>query len=211
MSVSEVASSIEGELIDRRVYVIDDDEAVRATLRTILTGAGIYSEEFGTAAEFLRAQPDLPIGCILLDLRMPEMSGLELLRTLKERGVPDPVVMISGQADLPDAVDAIKAGALDFIQKPFRKARLLEVLEQAFAAVREHKGREKVQRSIILSPREKEVLHGLAGGLTSKHIARELGISSRTVEMHRAKLGRKFGVQSMTRAVLIAKEAGLLD
>lgn len=201
----------EAKLIDRRVYIIDDDEAVRATLRRTLTGAGIYCEEFGTAAEFLEAQPDLQIGCILLDLRLPEMSGLELLRTLKQRGVPDPVVMISGQADLPDAVDAIKAGALDFIQKPFRKARLLEVLEQAFAIVREREAREAVQRSIILSPREKQVLQGLAEGLTSKHIARDLGISSRTVEMHRANLGRKLGVQSMTKAVLIAKEAGLLD
>ena len=201
----------EAKLIDRRVYIIDDDEAVRATLRRTLTGAGIYSEEFGTAAEFLEAQPDLQIGCILLDLRLPEMSGLELLRTLKQRGVPDPVVMISGQADLPDAVDAIKAGALDFIQKPFRKARLLEVLEQAFAILREREARDEVQRSIILSPREKQVLQGLAEGLTSKHIARDLGISSRTVEMHRANLGRKLGVQSMTKAVLIAKEAGLLD
>ena len=90
----------EAKLIDRRVYIIDDDEAVRATLRRTLTGAGIYSEEFGTAGEFLEAQPDLQIGCILLDLRLPEMNGLELLRALKQRGVPDPVVMISGQADV---------------------------------------------------------------------------------------------------------------
>lgn len=196
--------------IDRRVYVVDDDDLVRATIRRMLTAAGIYSQEFASAGAFLKEQPSLPLGCILLDLQLPEMSGIDLLKQLKDADVRDPVVMISGQADVPDAVEAIKAGALDFIQKPFRKERLLEVVGQAFEVVRDHHRRDQVRKAAVLTQREKEVLRGLAEGLTSKHIARELGISSRTVEMHRANIGKKFGAQTTAQAVLMARETGLL-
>src|SRR5690349_13934317 len=118
---------------DHRIYIIDDDDQVRTMLRRMVTSAGIYSQEFATAAAFLEAHSSLPRGCILLDLRMPEMDGLELLRRLKERHDRSPVVMISGQADIPDAVDAIKSGAFDFVQKPFQKERLLDVIHDAFA------------------------------------------------------------------------------
>lgn len=200
----------ESALVDRRVYVIDDDALVRATIRRMLTGAGIYSQEFETAADFLDDQSSLPMGCILLDLRLPSMSGLELLRILKRSDVRDPVVMISGQADLPDAVDAIKAGALDFLQKPFRKERLLEVVNDAFEVVRSHQQRDRFQRTVVLTDREKQVLSSLAEGATSKLTARQLGISSRTVEMHRANILKKLGAQTAAQAVFTAKENGLL-
>ena len=200
----------ESALVDRRVYVIDDDALVRATIRRMLTGAGIYSQEFETAADFLDDQSSLPMGCILLDLRLPSMSGLELLRILKRADVRDPVVMISGQADLPDAVDAIKAGALDFLQKPFRKERLLEVVNDAFEVVRSHQQRDRFQRTVVLTDREKQVLSSLAEGATSKLTARQLGISSRTVEMHRANILKKLGAQTAAQAVFTAKENGLL-
>lgn len=198
-------------LIDRRVYVIDDDDPLaRATIRRMLTGSGVYSEEFESAGDFLQKQPDLPMGCILLNLRLHGIGGLRLLKQLKDRGVPDPVIMISGQVDVPEAVEAIKSGAIDFIEKPFRKERLLDVVNKAFDLVRSHQQRENIQRSVNFSGREQQVLNGLAEGATNKLIARQLGISSRTVEMHRAKIMRKLGVKTAAHAVLVAREAGFL-
>lgn len=197
-------------LLDRRAYVVDDDELIRSMLRRMLTGAGIYSEQFASAAAFLDALPKLPVGCILLDLRLPEINGLELLRALKQRGRPDPVIMISGEADFPDAVDAIKTGALDFLQKPFRKDRLLEVIDQAFATVQTIQESGTSDGPAALTRREQEILAALADGSTSKLVGRALGISSRTVEMYRARIVKKLRVQNMVQAIIKAKETGLI-
>lgn len=197
-------------LLDRRAYVVDDDELIRSMLRRMLTGIGIYTEQFASAAEFLDKLPGLPIGCILLDLRLPAMNGLDLLRAIKDEGRPDPVVMISGEADFADGVEAIKIGALDFIQKPFRKEKLLDVIDQAFATVRMLQ-ETAPDSSRALTPRERQVLGALADGSTSKAVGQALGISSRTVEMHRARIVRKLRVQNMVQAIMTAKESGLID
>jgi two-component system response regulator FixJ len=195
---------------DRRVYIIDDDHQVRTMIRRMVTSAGIYSQEFGTAAQFLEAHSTLPRGCILLDLRLPQMSGLELLRQLKELHDRSPVVMISGQADVPDAVDAIKLGAFDFIQKPFQKERLLEVIGEAFAYLFPSDGKRELPPAEPLTRRELDVIRILARGGSNKDVARELDLSTRTVEMHRANILAKLGAKSATQAVLMARDEGIL-
>lgn len=195
---------------DRRVYIIDDDEQIRTMIRRMVTGAGIYSQEFDSALSFLDVQATLPRGCILLDLRLPQMSGLDLLRRLKELHDRSPVVMISGQADIPDAVDAIKLGAFDFIQKPFRKERLLGVIGEAFSYLFPADGERGSRSPEPPTKRELDVIRFLARGQSNKDIARELGLSVRTVEMHRANLLTKLGAKSATQAVLIARDQGLL-
>jgi len=195
---------------DRRVYIVDDDQAVRAMIRRMVTSVGIYSEEFGDAAEFLAARATLAPGCILLDLRLPQMSGLELLKRLKAADDRMPVIMISGQADIPDAVDAIKVGAFDFIQKPFNKERLLDVLGEAYAYLFRSEGVHGNRASAPLTPREIDVARHLAQGASNKEIARALDLSSRTVEMHRANLIAKLNAKSATQAVLMMRDQGVI-
>lgn len=195
-------------MMDRRVYIIDDDKSVRAVIRRMVTSVGIYSQEFGNAAEFIAARPKLPPGCILLDLRLPEMSGLELLKRLKQTHDRKPVIMISGQADIPDAVDAIKLGAFDFVQKPFSKERLLDVLGDAYSYLFERQA--AASSAEPPTQRELDVARCLARGATNKEIARELGLSSRTVEMHRANLIAKLNAKSATQAILMIRDQGLL-
>jgi two-component system, LuxR family, response regulator FixJ len=194
---------------DRRLYIIDDDPSVRTMIRRAVTGSGIYSEEFSDAVEFLSVREDRTRGCILLDLRLPGMDGLGLLKKLKELNDRSLVIMISGQADFPDAVSAIKLGAFDFIQKPFRKDRLLEVLKEAYEHIypRQETG---AHRPEPLNQRELEVVRSLARGHTNKEVARELGLSPRTVEVHRANILSKLGAKSATQAVLIVRDQGLL-
>jgi two-component system response regulator FixJ len=197
-------------VIDRRAYVIDDEPALRSTIRRILTPTGILTEEFDSAEDFLASATERPIGCILLDLKLPGISGLDLLEQLRGSGVADPVVMISGHGDIPLALAAVKAGAMDFIEKPFRKEQLLNVVEAAFALVA------RLQQSHqggldALSPRERELLLQFRGGASNKVVAHALGLSVRTVETHRANILRKLGVDNLTQALFLAKEAGLLD
>jgi two-component system response regulator FixJ len=200
----------------RLVYLVDDDDAVRRSAGFMLKTSGYEVEAFSSGVEFLKQVKQAPPGCILLDVRMPGMDGLEVQRELNAQGVIMPVIVLTGHGDVTVAVTAMKAGALDFIEKPFEKATLLNALEEGFAQLERSdrsKGRmaEASVRLKALTAREHDVLLGLVRGLPNKTIAYDLGISPRTVEIYRANLMTKLGVQSLSEALRIAFIAGLGD
>jgi two-component system response regulator FixJ len=200
----------------RLVYLVDDDDAVRRSAGFMLKTSGYEVEAFSSGVEFLKQVKQAPPGCILLDVRMPGMDGLEVQRELNAQGVIMPVIVLTGHGDVTVAVTAMKAGALDFIEKPFEKATLLNALEEGFAQLERSdrsKGRmaEANVRLKALTAREHDVLLGLVRGLPNKTIAYDLGISPRTVEIYRANLMTKLGVQSLSEALRIAFIAGLGD
>ncbi len=188
------------------VFVVDDDESVRGSLRFLLRSAGLESRAFGSATEFLSEyDPDQP-GCLVLDVRMPGMSGLELQQELNLRGAIIPVIFITGHGDIPMAVEAMQHGAHDFLQKPFRDEDLIERVRRALdkdakarAALEEHKAIRT--RLDSLTPREREVLVLMAHGKPNKIMAHELGVSQRTVEIHRARVMEKTGASSLAELV----------
>jgi len=194
---------------ERLVHLVDDDDAIRRSAGFMLKTSGFRVQTYESGDQLLKSAASLDLGCILLDIRMPGMDGLEVQQALKERGVGLPVVIMTGHGDVTLAVQAMKAGAIDFIEKPFEKAVLLEAIDQAFhrlersAEVRE-RAKEAEVRLNGLTPREREVLDGLAQGLPNKTIAYDLGISPRTVEIHRANLMTKLGVKSLSEALRIA-------
>jgi len=194
---------------ERLVHLVDDDEAIRRSAGFMLKTSGFRVQTYEAGDQLLKSAGSLDPGCILLDIRMPGMDGLEVQEALKERGVGLPVVIMTGHGDVTLAVQAMKAGAVDFIEKPFEKAVLLGAIDQAFhrlersAEVRE-RAKEAEVRLNGLTPREREVLDGLAQGLPNKTIAYDLGISPRTVEIHRANLMTKLGVKSLSEALRIA-------
>ena len=194
-------------MLDRRGYVVEDDEALRRTIRRALTDAGIYTVEFDSAEALLEGYSERPLGVILLDMRLPGMSGLELLDRLENLLPANPVVMISGYGDIPSAVRAVRQGALDFLQKPFRKDELISVIQGAFARI---EAVESAGAFESLTAREKEVLLAFADGTSNKVVASRLNLSSRTVEMHRSRIIRKFGVANLTQALLRARDMGLI-
>lgn len=196
-----------------QVYIVDDDEPIRRALCFLLEAAGIASRAFGSAIEFLEVSDQLPPGCIITDVRMPGVDGIELVKRLKQKGMPHPVIVVTGHGDILLAVDAMKAGAVDFIEKPFNDAVLLHAVRSALSgggsASRQDAGRRQVAELMAaLSPREREVLHGVVGGKSNKVIAQELGISPRTVEVHRANLMAKTGASSLSELVRMALGAG---
>ena len=196
------------------VHLVDDEDAIRRSVGFMLKTAGFVVRPFATGVELLRQARSLEPGCILLDIRMPEMDGLEVLSALNDRGFALPVVIMTGHGDISLAVRAMKAGAVDFIEKPFEKSVLLAALDQAFARLRKaERGRtqerEAETRIAALTPREREVLAGLARGYPNKTIAHDLGLSPRTVEIHRANLMQKLGVNSLSEALRIAFAAGM--
>jgi two-component system, LuxR family, response regulator FixJ len=197
----------------RIVYVVDDDAAVRRSLEQLLGSAGFSSILYETAREFLEAAPGLSAGCVLLDVRMPEMDGLELQFRLNSLGFLLPVIVMTGHGDVQTAVLAMKAGAHDFIEKPFDDERLLSTIDQALALVgrvsREREAAEARDKTATLSRREREVLEGLVGGKPSKVIAYDLGISVRTVEVHRARMLDRLGTRSTAEAIRLAVMASL--
>jgi two-component system response regulator FixJ len=196
----------------RTAHVIDDDEAVRRAVAMLLRSAGIPVETHPSGLAFLAALPALAeegIGCVLTDVRMPGLDGLELLRRLGERGFRRPVVVMTAHGDVPTAVRAMKAGAVDFVEKPFDDQVLLAAIGAALDARQAPGATEAAARVAALSPREREVLHLLAAGRPNKHIARELGLSPRTVEVHRARLMARLGAGSLAEAVRIAVQAEL--
>lgn len=199
-----------GPAIDRRAYVIDDEPGIQKLIRRILTPVGILTEEFGSAEAFLDSLRGRARGCILLDLNLPGMSGLKLLERLRLVGVQDPVIMVSGHADIPLAVEAVRAGALDFIEKPFQREQLLKVVGGAFETLRklETAGAGNLA---LLTTREMTVLRAFESGPSNKCVARVLGLSTRTVENHRANIVRKLKVENLTQALFLAKDAGLLS
>ncbi|HET6536120.1 MAG TPA: response regulator transcription factor [Sphingomicrobium sp.] len=191
------------------VHLVDDDEAIRRSAGFMLKTSGFHVRTYESGVELLKTASNLEPGCILLDIRMPGMDGLEVQTALRDKGVGLPVVIMTGHGDVGLAVQAMKAGAVDFIEKPFEKAVLLSAIEQGMErlmrATRDgSRAEEAGVRLQVLTPREREVLDGLARGLPNKTIAYDLGISPRTVEIHRANLMTKLGVRSLSEALRIA-------
>jgi two-component system response regulator FixJ len=194
---------------DRIVHLIDDDEDVRRALAFLLGTAGLAVKVYDSAIRFLEQQEGAQ-GCILSDVRMPGMDGLELMRKLSERGSQLPVIIMTGHGDVSLAVQAMKAGAVDFIEKPFSDDTLLNALEMAFSHQAGAGDNGTVRARIdTLSERERQVLNGLVVGHPNKTIAYDLGISPRTVEIHRANLMTKMGAASLSELVRMALIAGI--
>lgn len=199
------------------VYIVDDDEAVRESLSVLLETCAYNVHSYGSAPEFLTAAPGLPLGCLIVDIRMPEMDGFELQRRLNDLSLAFPVIVVTGHGDVPLAVRAMKAGALDFIEKPFSSQAILASVEAALARVkadRDGEARDPAAAAAAaklesLSPREREVLQGLLVGLPNKSIAYDLAISPRTVEIHRARVMDKMGARSLSELIRLALAAGL--
>jgi len=191
------------------VHVIDDDEALRESLAFLLRTAMIEACCYASATAFLEAAPDVRMGCIITDVRMPGLSGIDLLKRLKDQNIKVPVIVITGHADVPLAVEAMKFGAADFLEKPFDDEVLLTIVRSALqrsdGAERRNLERASIERRLAaLSNREREVLQGLVTGRANKQIAFELGISPRTVEIYRANLMNKMDASSLSELVRMA-------
>jgi two-component system, LuxR family, response regulator FixJ len=191
---------------DAVVHLIDDDEGVRHAVAFLLTTSGFAVRVYDSALSFLETVASVQPGCVVTDVRMPGMDGLALQRELKVRGVRLPVIVITGHADVPLAVEAMKAGAVDFIEKPFNDESLLSAVRAAIERHARNNRRDESAAAIrakleSLSPREREVLDGLVAGLPNKTIAYDLNISARTVEVHRANLMTRMGANSVAELV----------
>lgn len=194
---------------ERQIYLVDDEAAVRRSIAFMLRAAGYNIETFDSGEAFLKAAPRLTMGCVLLDVRMPGMDGLEVQAAMRARGVMLPVIIFTGHGDIAIAVRAMKAGAVDFIEKPFEKSRLLESLALACKLHGEDADLRQLvdeARALVnkLTERERQVLDGLVEGQPNKTIAYDLGISPRTVEIHRANLMVKLGAKSLSDALRTA-------
>src|SRR5713101_3745387 len=192
-------------------YVVDDDESIRTLWRWLLESNGIAVRTFATAAAFIESYRTGDAGCLVLDLKLPGMSGLELQEYLNRRDIEIPIVFVTGHGDVPAAVSAIKGGAIDFIQKPFSHREVLSIIEKAFqrdAEIRERRTRRShiAGRLATLTEREQEVLRRVIEGKPNKIIASELDISMKTVEFHRAKVMEKMGVTSVAELVQFAMQ-----
>ena len=197
------------------VHVIDDDEGVRSSLGFLLDCSGFATRTYESAVQFLEGVGAMAHGCIITDVRMPEMNGMELVARLKALGVPDPVIVITGHADVPMAIQALHAGVSDFIEKPFSDEAILIAVRTALAR---HRDREEIEsergevtrRIATLSGREREVMEGLIEGKANKVIAFDLDISARTVEVYRANVMTKMGARTLSelvRMVMVARLA----
>src|SRR5262245_59819184 len=198
------------------VHVIDDDEAVRQSLQFLLESANIDVAVHESAVQFLRKISELDPACVITDVRMPELSGVDLLRRMRELKVGIPVIVITGHGDVPLAVEAMKLGAADFFEKPFDDEALLISVRAALAR-HDHDHKRQTERAEIesrlatLSKRERDVLDGLISGLANKQIAFDLGISPRTIEIYRANVMTKMQAASLSELVRMALLAGVLD
>jgi two-component system response regulator FixJ len=197
------------------VHVIDDDEAMRESLAFLLGTVGIDVETYDSANAYLAVAAKVKAGCVITDVRMPGLSGVELLRRLRELKLGVPVIVITGHGDVPLAVEAMKIGAIDFLEKPFDDEVLLASVRSALSQIdRDHKRQsersEIESRLATLSNRERDVLDGLVSGLANKQIAYDLGISPRTIEIYRANLMTKMQAASLSDLVRMALLAGLL-
>ncbi len=194
------------------VFVVDDDDAVRSSLRLLLKSVGQQAEAFSSAQAFLDAfDPDRP-GCLVLDIRMPGMSGLELQQKLNAMHAITPIVFITGHGDVPMAVEAMQNGAVDFIQKPFRDQDLLDRINQALEKDKSNRSgllaRDEIRRRMAtLTPREREVLDLVTQGKANKVVAGDLDVSQRTVEIHRARVMEKMEASSLAHLVRMVLEA----
>jgi two-component system response regulator FixJ len=194
------------------VHIVDDDEALRRALHRLLRASGYTAPTYATAAAFLEAAPRLT-GCVLLDLRMPDIDGLEVQAQLTRRGIRLPVIVVTGHGDIPTAVQVMKAGALDFLEKPIDEDGLLAAVRAAFhegaKKIRDDEAVQAARRLAELSPRERQVLEGIVAGRPNKLIAYDLNISVRTVEVHRARLLVRLGTHSMAAAIRLGVLAAL--
>ena len=193
------------------VIIVDDDEAVRDSLSWLMHSVGLHTECFASADELLKVALNDYSGCMILDIRMPGMSGLELQGLLHQRGIRLPVIIISGHADVPMAVRALKAGAFDFIEKPFNDQALLDIVQRAIEADRmqqEHLSqlRSWRERMDTLTPREQEVMREVVAGSPNKRIAAHLGVTLKTIESHRARVMEKLEAGSVSQLVRICLE-----
>ncbi|MFZ2156384.1 MAG: response regulator FixJ [Bradyrhizobium sp.] len=198
-----------------KVYVIDDDEAMRDSLNFLLDSAGFSVTLFETARNFLDMLPGLEFGCVVSDVRMPGIDGIELLKRLKATHSTFPILIMTGHGDVPLAVEAMKLGAVDFLEKPFEDDLLVGMIEAAIrqaepAAKGEAVTHDIAARVATLSPRERQVMEGLIAGLSNKLIARDYDISPRTIEVYRANVMTKMQANSLSELVRLAMRAGLL-
>lgn len=199
-----------------KVYVIDDDEAMRDSLNFLLYSAGFNVTLFETALNFLDVLPSLDFGCVVSDVRMPGLDGIELLKRMKAGHSTFPIVIMTGHGDIPLAVEAMKLGAVDFLEKPFEDDRLIGMIEAAIRQAEPAAKSEAVTLAIAariatLSPRERQVMEGLIAGLSNKLIARDYDISPRTIEVYRANVMTKMQANSLSELVRLAMRAGLLN
>ncbi|HET7132746.1 MAG TPA: response regulator transcription factor [Gammaproteobacteria bacterium] len=195
------------------VYVVDDDEAIRDSLGLLLESMGLAHRVYASAFEFLEAYDPQQHACLVADIRMPGMSGLDLQEKLNEQHAGIPIVFITGHGDVPMAVNAMKAGAADFIQKPFRDQDLLDRINKGLALDREGRAQRAQQQKIrqlleLLTPREAEVMQRVVRGQANKVIAMDLGVSQRTVELHRARVMRKLKMRSLAELVSAVQSLG---
>jgi len=196
------------------VFVVDDDEELRLALDNLFRSVGLQTRLFGSAAEFLKASPGDAPGCLVLDIRLPGVSGLEFQGQLARSGVKLPIVFMTGHGDVPMSVRAMKAGAVDFLTKPFRDQDMLDAVATAIEADRERRSREAARRDVrgrfeSLSPREREVMTLVTRGLMNKQVAGELGLSEITVKLYRAQAMRKMGAGSLADLVRMAEQLAL--
>ena len=198
-----------------KVYVIDDDDAMRDSLDFLLGAADFHVTLFESAQHFLDALPDAGFGCVVSDVRMPGIDGIEMLKRLKASRSTFPVVIMTGHGDVPLAVEAMKLGAVDFLEKPFEDDRLIGMIDIALKQAKSGAQTEAVTVEIAariasLSPRERQVMEGLIAGLSNKLIAREYDISPRTIEVYRANVMTKMQAGSLSELVRLAMRAGAI-
>ena len=198
---------------DQTVFVVDDDDAVRQSLALLIRSMGLVAEVFESAQAFLAVCDAQRGGCLLLDIRMPGMSGLELQEELQRRAIDLPVIFITGHGDVAMAVRAMKSGAVDFIEKPFNDQQLLDRINQSLEIDRAARNARAERSSLaarieLLSPREREVMARIVAGQANKAVAIELGLSERTVEIHRAKVMTKIGARSLAELVTLVNRYG---
>lgn len=200
---------------DQTIYIIDDDDAVRQSLQFMLKAAGITARTFESAKAFMEVLPQITSGCIVTDVRMPEVTGIDLLRHVVKTNPDLPVIVITGHGDISLAVEAMKIGAVDFLEKPFDGQQLLTAVRSALSREADT-GKRKADLTAIqdklaaLSNRERQVLEGLVAGSANKNIAFDLGISPRTVEIYRANLMTKMAANSLSDLVRMAMMAGIM-
>jgi FixJ family two-component response regulator len=199
---------------DAMVFVVDDDASMRESLKNLIRSVGLRVELFASAQEFLRSErPDVP-SCLVLDVRLPGLSGLDLQRRTSDAGMEVPIIFITGHGDIPMSVHAMKAGAIEFLTKPFRDQDLLDAIQQALE--QDRKAREQLaaveelrRRFASLTPRERAVMTRVVGGLLNKQIAAELGTSETTVKIHRHQVMQKMGAGSLPELVRMADRLGI--
>ncbi|WP_078120341.1 response regulator FixJ [Thiosocius teredinicola] len=204
---------VETPLSKSTVFVVDDDQAMRNSLKWLIESVGVQVESFSSADDFLAQYQPGRSGCLVLDVRMPGMSGLELQEHLAERSIHIPVVIITGHGDVPMAVRAMKAGAIDFIEKPFNDEVLLDAIRRAIAYEEQQRSFHNEhlqikQRLANLTPREHEVMEMVTDGKSNKEIANILGVSAKTIEAHRARVMEKMQAGSLAELVRMALAVG---